>query len=621
MAKVDSITVKALELKAPWASIADAKNIRNKVLSGEIFQNFTVQERERILIKLLDFRRLMPSLITFHKDVALLYAISDCLKWLVSIGSRDTLRTAIEGIYTGVNQTKGLILIQETESRLTPMPAGLSDIKNLGYRTLCAYALRHHREIPKKPSGRIVLAKPPAAINTKALRNMADLAYQLGFESPEIEALRQYSKDESEIGLAEPQQPLLVTDGYEITSKKRCGIPLTSTYEEDRKYLFLRHLHDRREEQGNQITSMFRLRCWYLSFFGVPEQDDAVQAIISCRSTATSNINMVSSPPSRQPTGDEPSRDTPMQDIPEQLQQHLSAQNNEAQEHLRQLESEKLALESRRREQENTRRKLVEDQSKLEGKEQEINRQRHILEEQIRRHAHSSEALARSAALIKEQEEAQFQKQLKLEEDANSIQAREHEQKQRLSELNKSGRKILLKQNTVQQQEEELKTKEFELERIDEMQSERIAKLKWDLDKIRRLEQQLKMAEKFPISREQELEDQRKIDQAELKEIQAIDDEDTIDENTGSDLQLDIPPLTQGYPARDYNTEQCPTPEYPAQVGRSRKRRDESDESDSERADLLKGRKATGSGKYQKLDTDLNSRAEENAMDSIKPNM
>ncbi|KAL9119401.1 MAG: hypothetical protein Q9187_004044 [Circinaria calcarea] len=528
MAKVDSATVRALELKAPWAFTADAKIIRNKVLSGEIFQNFIDQERERILRKYAILtpstlkyakstpKRLMPSLITFHKDVALLYAISDCLKWLVSIGSRDTLRTAIEGIYTGVNQIKGLILIQETESRLTPMPAGSSDIKNLGYRTLCAYALRHHREIPQKPSGRIVLAKPPAAINTKALRNMADLAYQLGFESPEIEALRQYSKDESEIGLAEPQQPLLVTDDCEITSNERCGIPLTSTYEEDRKYLFLRHLHDGREEQGKQITSMFRLRCWYLSFFGVPEQDDAVQAMISCRSTATSNINMVSSPPSRQPTGDEPSRDTPMQDIPEQLQQYLSAQNNEAQEHLRQLESEKLA--------------------KLEGKEQEINRQRHILEEQIRRHAHSSEALARSAALLKEQEEAQFQKQLKLEQDANSIQAREHEQKQRLSELNKSGRKILLKQNTVQQQEEELKTKEFELERIDEMQSERIAKLKWDLDKIRRLEQQLKMAEEFPISREQELEDQRKIDQAELEEIQATDDKDTIDENTGPDL-------------------------------------------------------------------------------------
>lgn len=48
MSKVDQATVKALELKAPYASTLDARSLHGQMLGGEIFSTFSERDRADI---------------------------------------------------------------------------------------------------------------------------------------------------------------------------------------------------------------------------------------------------------------------------------------------------------------------------------------------------------------------------------------------------------------------------------------------------------------------------------------------------------------------------------------------------------------------------------------------
>ena len=165
-------------------------------------------------------------------------------------------------------------LVQQTEATFTLVPVALADRKDLGCQQLCVFAMRYYREIPKKPSSKDLLARPTAAVDTTKLREMTDLADRLGFESFEITALRDYSK--SDLTMAAGNDiPFLVTDGPEEARRDRCGTPHIQSYEEDRRFLFMVHLRDDRNEQAEGITFFFRLRSVYLKFYGAPGSSDA----------------------------------------------------------------------------------------------------------------------------------------------------------------------------------------------------------------------------------------------------------------------------------------------------------------------------------------------------------
>ena len=86
---------------------------------------------------------------------------------------------------------------------------------------------------------------------------MADLARRLGFKFSEINALREYSRSLDFIAMTGSHRPFLITDGPEEAEKY---LPRIEDYEKNRAYLFIRQLHDNRHEQGEGITSFFRLR-------------------------------------------------------------------------------------------------------------------------------------------------------------------------------------------------------------------------------------------------------------------------------------------------------------------------------------------------------------------------
>ena len=64
---------------------------------------------------------------------------------------------------------------------------------------------------------------------------------------------------------------MLVTDGPGETKDRRYGFPGIRDYEADQKFLFIDHLYDPKEEQGEGITSFYVRKFVYLDYFGRPQ--------------------------------------------------------------------------------------------------------------------------------------------------------------------------------------------------------------------------------------------------------------------------------------------------------------------------------------------------------------
>ncbi|KAL2044423.1 hypothetical protein N7G274_003128 [Stereocaulon virgatum] len=477
MAKVDQATVEALQFTAPWASTLDAKILR------------------KIWIRLQSFKGLVPSLFEFFENAKCLEAWADCLKWLVCIGPRETLSTAMNKIYTGINQSVDSALIQENETTFKSVPAGSARRLDLGYRQLCAFAMRYHCEVPKKPSGKDLLAKPRAILDTTTSREMADLANCLGFESSEITALKQFPKSADPTMASGNERPALVTDGPEEPRKDRCGTPHVQNYEEDRRFLYLTHLHDDRDEQSEGITSYFRLRSTYLKFYGKPDDSNPQHYF----TTATGELSsptfrltgLVNSPREDQTRGaehmevdEEQTEDTMMQDregegqtLPFQaegalaqeatMKQHnflsnagvLEKKEYEQEQHWQKLVGDANALKEEEQGLEQKRQKLLSDASTLEKEEQEqeLHRQQLIVnagtireqgqEQEQRQHEllshtnvlakqgqeQSEQKLVRHASAFYEQDQDQGQQQQRLLSDVSTLENQEQESQQKLA--------------------------------------------------------------------------------------------------------------------------------------------------------------------------------------------
>ncbi len=385
MHKVDQATVKALELKAPRLSTLDAKVLRGQVLGGEIFGAFSEQERVAIWGRLQAVDGLIPSLFTFFEDVKYLEACANCVKRLVSLSPRDTVSTALEKAFCDANQRADRAVIQVTESSFTCSPASLADRVDLGYRQLHAYAMRHYLQMPREPKGKELLARLMVNTDETVLRDFADLADRLGFESPEITALKQCPKSTVARARSERSKPLLVTDGAGEIKKRRCGLPRVEDYVEDGEFLFVNHLHNEEEEQGEGITSFFVRKSVYFAFFGrsLPLTLDSIPRV-SDRTDEDMNRSQDAHIPQERREQEQQRQELERQEQEQQRQelerQELERQELERQE-LERQEQEQQRLEQERLEQERLEQERLE-QERLEQERLEQEQERQKQEQQ-----------------------------------------------------------------------------------------------------------------------------------------------------------------------------------------------------------------------------------------------
>ncbi|KAI0005614.1 hypothetical protein F4779DRAFT_621056 [Xylariaceae sp. FL0662B] len=98
--KVDSETVRGVELRCPKYSTLDEEEIRDRMRKGEIFGSFSREERDVIWEELRSIGCLIPSLVTFFKDLNYLQACADGLKHLITLPRGDmTVRQTLEASF------------------------------------------------------------------------------------------------------------------------------------------------------------------------------------------------------------------------------------------------------------------------------------------------------------------------------------------------------------------------------------------------------------------------------------------------------------------------------------------------------------------------------------------
>jgi len=463
MQKVDQATVKALELKAPRLSTLDAKVLRGQVLGGEIFGAFSEQERVAIWGRLQAVDGLIPSLFTFFEDVKYLEACANCVKRLVSLSPRDTVSTALEKAFCDANQRADRAVIQVTESSFTSSPASLADQVDLGYRQLHAYAMRHYLQMPREPKGKELLARLMVNTEETVLRDFADLADRLGFESPEITALKQCPKSTVARARSERSKPLLVTDGAGEIKKRRCGLPRVEDYVEDGEFLFVNHLHNEEEEQGEGITSFFVRKSVYFAFFGrsIPLTLDSIPRV-SDRTDEDMNRSQDTHIPQERREQEQQRQELERQEQQRQEQERLERLEQEQQRlELERLELERLELER----QELERQEQEQERQDLERQEQEQER----LEQEQEQERQKQEILKRL-----EQERQEQERQEQERSDKERLERERLREKQKMIEQERLKKERLKKEERERQEQEERERQEQEeRERQEQEQRER----------------------------------------------------------------------------------------------------------------------------------------------------
>ncbi|PVH70241.1 hypothetical protein DL98DRAFT_620123 [Cadophora sp. DSE1049] len=93
----------------------------------------------------------------------------------------------------------------------------------------------------------------PTKADPAVLRRLADLTFELGFDTLQIRALKEY--------------PILKTARLILA---KSGIPYTKAYKEDRDSLFITHLYNEQQDRGKGIISFFIRKSVYLTFFRRP---------------------------------------------------------------------------------------------------------------------------------------------------------------------------------------------------------------------------------------------------------------------------------------------------------------------------------------------------------------
>lgn len=295
-----------LQLLAPGKSRTDGTMACGMILSGKAFAEFSDEERRAIWSRMQGFDGLIPSLYTFFEDFKYLEACAHCVKRLCGPIDMSIWRT-MSSIFKPPEEpaTPGAAdsLIQTSESTFRRQPAAEMERLETGYLQIWLYAMRHHTLMPPDPkSDDDLLVKPTRPKpDERAIYEMAELAHQLGFQSPEINALIQSSPDHqiartallqarkphryrydgqvfellvnqivSCFAKAVPEQPKqpqgLLADSV-MKLKTRAGEPQTRTHKQDGPLLFLDRLHAD-IDVGDNVTSFFVRRCVYFAFFG-----------------------------------------------------------------------------------------------------------------------------------------------------------------------------------------------------------------------------------------------------------------------------------------------------------------------------------------------------------------
>ena len=521
MQKVDRVTVKALECKAPGACRADRESLHRQVRSGKIFGAFTDQEREVIWRRVLaaSTDRLIPSLFSFFEDsVNYLQGPAECIKTLIEPLPGETLTSALERSFSDANQVTDHCVIQQSESTFITIPGTLSDRLNFGCRQLWLGAKRNYVEMPTQKEDDSLLAKPRSKPSETTLYEFACLAYRLGFKSDRIHELIKHPPDEkiARNALLEARRPGryrydaavfshfveqiigFFATAQEITEEdiaeadwaqrppKRCGIPETGGYRTDKRFLFLKKLHTTNVEQVDEMTSFFIRRSVYFAFFGKLDRGEQDRLAGQTRPAEQERLQQERRERELKRQRLEQERQRAEQ---ERLEQERFEQERLEQERLEQERLEQERLEQERLEQERLEQERLE-QERLER--ENIERKKRIYEKKSRREENKKRQEYKRITQINLDELKQSEAQEPILHQNSTTTPGEYQTEQILENADEQSHSV---SDTVDLEQERLEQERLEQERLarerqEKLEQERLARERQEKLKQERLEQE-----------------------------------------------------------------------------------------------------------------------------------
>ncbi|KAH2485028.1 hypothetical protein KXW70_006920, partial [Aspergillus fumigatus] len=332
MARIDTHTVDELQLYAPRASKVDWTTVKGKILSGEVFSNFSRSERASIWENLRSKEAcdgIIPSLHTFFRDISYLELCANAVKRLVVLNKqRPTVRGALVHSFRP-RHGDGDYLVQTSETTFRRQRGSTTECITSGYRQIWMYAMRHYPDMAKDvqcghPKANPARAKARAKADESVIHDMAALAQKLGFRTPQIKEILKQSPDrqiaratllkarkpdryhyDSEtfeslvdrivecfvLAIPNESQPTMaLVTGQAPKLHDRCGTPQEQAQKLDRPHLFMDRLHAETVRQKN-LSSLEVRRCVYYAFFGKPTSATSTQSTTLGHSTGSEPLS------------------------------------------------------------------------------------------------------------------------------------------------------------------------------------------------------------------------------------------------------------------------------------------------------------------------------------------
>jgi hypothetical protein len=193
----------------------------------------------------------------------LLEACGNCIRWLVTVPMDQTVFSALEEAFQSQGDTQCTQVVQTTETTFRLVKGNPTYCMKLAYLQMIAFSMRDYRDMPKQSVKKNLIEIARPKIDSEVLQWGASLAKQVGFSTPEIEAL----KGMEPLKLSEVEALVPVPKTAVVEIKRRSGMPHTDTFEEDRRHIFLHNL-SQSDEAGEGITSFYVIKCWFNAFFG-----------------------------------------------------------------------------------------------------------------------------------------------------------------------------------------------------------------------------------------------------------------------------------------------------------------------------------------------------------------
>ncbi|QKX63195.1 uncharacterized protein TRUGW13939_10364 [Talaromyces rugulosus] len=493
MMKIDAHTVEKLELMAPGISRQDARTVKGWVLSGEVLRAFSETERNRMAEKLERFDGIIPSLHTFFKDVTYLEKCAHAVKQLFPLSLNYATIQKAMSYHRAPTDSEGC-LIQTSESGFERRPGRRADYLEVACRQIWLYAMRHYPQLAKETENDDLLAKPENEKPDGAVvYEMAILAQKLGFKSTAIDKIINGSPDWqiARDCLLKARKP----DCYEFTAddfdtsirgiveffskarlrthplppgplvhlpadqKGRCGLPSKGAQKQDRRFLFLDHLHQSAAAPTEKLSTMAVRRCVYFAFFGKPVSrlpNPAIDPLSPGPAPSSTPMSPLFFSDHEPLGGSSPDIDMPLAHEPEEAGGPQTEGTQRAAEQSRQQEAER----------ENSRREAEERAAAAAAEQQRLHQEaaeRAVVAEQVRLRQ-EADANAITEAEARERAAAENAR-LQREAEAQAAAVAEQERLQRDAEAAEQSR---LQREAVEQaaQQERLRREEQEREAI-----------------------------------------------------------------------------------------------------------------------------------------------------------